>query len=145
MRNAQKAAAKAGARDRFASKLRQAIDAAGYLKLTDFCRRVEDQIGVEFGRQTLNGYLQARNFPQLDRLYAMAKVLKIEPSELIPREEWGYMERLVMENDEQPFSMVAETKGVRLKLNVLLDIQTAMEIVRLATNVDKPRDGVVVA
>lgn len=134
-------------RERFARTLRALIYKKGFVYFTDFCRAVERELGSEFGRQTLNSYLGGRNWPQQPRLMAMAKVLKVQPEDLIPREDWGNVEGMLSTPEARaegearsfahgeprpPFTMVQEGDKFRLRIDILTDFDTAMQISQLA-------------
>jgi hypothetical protein len=128
--------------ERFARTLRMHIyGRGGFVYLTDFARAVERELGSEFGKQTLGAYLKGLNWPQQPRLNAMAKVLKLKPEELIPMSEWGNVRGALDPSGqppraepvpESPFSMTLEDGQYRVRLNVLVDLETAMKITQLA-------------
>lgn len=112
---------------RFAKRLNAMLQERGWSQ-AEFTLRVKNiaPAGEDFGKHLTSNYCVGKSLPELKRLQWMAKALKVKPEVLLPPEDAEYVGKA------SPMRMeMLEGGMVRLKLDVELESEAAMKIMRI--------------
>lgn len=116
----------------FARRLQRLMYSKGWNQ-SDLARAVEKRLGRPFGRDNVSHYIRGKSLPREDIQAALAAVLGVDPSEIVPP-----VARASAANRNPPIDIRAlEDGNAWLKINMAVPFGVAVKVLNLVN----PDDG----